>query len=289
MRNQDSAVTVLDPPVPAQADSDAQLVEIWLHGRARRTVRAYRAGAQAFMAHADKPLQAITVGDVQAFAGSLDHLAPASQAAQLSAVKSLLAYAHRLGYLPFDVGKPVKLPPIKSTLAERIISEADVHQLLAHERRPRNKMLLLLIYAAGLRVSEACGLAWRDVVGRQDGGQITIFGKGGKTRTILLPASVYDQLEAMRSGDDDPVFRSLQGGHLDPAQVHRIVKAAARRADLPAAISTHWLRHAHASHSLDRGAAIHLVQATLGHASVATTGRYLHARPNDSSARYLPV
>jgi len=62
-------------------------------------------------------------------------------------------------------------------LAERIISEADVHQLLAHERHPRNKMLLLLIYAAGLRVSEACGLAWRDVVGREDGGQITVFGK----------------------------------------------------------------------------------------------------------------
>jgi len=49
--------------------------------------------------------------------------------------------------------------------------------------------------------------------------------------------------------------------------------------------SPHWLRHAHATHALERGAAIHLVQATLGHASVATTGRYLHARPTDSSAR----
>ncbi len=78
--------------------------------------------------------------------------------------------------------------------------------------------------------------------------------KGGKTRTILLPASVYDQLDAMRGADDDPVFRSLQGGHLDPAQVHRIVKAAARRAELPEAISAHWLRHAHASHSLGSGA-----------------------------------
>jgi len=54
-------------------------------------------------------------------------------------------------------------------------------------------------------------------------------------------------------------------------------------------VSAHWLRHAHASHALDRGAPIHLVQATLGHASVATTGRYLHARPNDSSSRYLAV
>jgi site-specific recombinase XerD len=71
--------------------------------------------------------------------------------------------------------------------------------------------------------------------------------------------------------------------------VHRIVKAAAERAGLSAEVSAHWLRHAHASHSLDRGAPIHLVQATLGHASVATTGRSLHARPTDSSARYLGV
>jgi integrase/recombinase XerD len=91
------------------------------------------------------------------------------------------------------------------------------------------------------------------------------------------------------AGPDAPVFRSAKGGALDPSQVHRIVKAAAARAGLPAAVSAHWLRHAHASHALDRGAPIHLVQATLGHSSVATTGRYLHARPNDSSSRYLAV
>lgn len=68
----------------------------------------------------------------------------------------------------------------------------------------------------------------------------------------------------------------------------RNLKAAAR-AGLPAEVSAHWLRHAHASHALDRGAPIHLVQATLGHASVATTGRYLHARPSASSARFLGV
>jgi integrase/recombinase XerD len=83
------------------------------------------------------------------------------------------------------------------------------------------------------------------------------------------------------------VFRSAKGGHLDPSQVHRVVKVAAARAGLPPGLSAHWLRHAHASHALDRGAPVSLVQVTLGHASVATTGRYLHARPNDSSARYL--
>jgi len=75
----------------------------------------------------------------------------------------------------------------------------------------------------------------------------------------------------------------------NPSQVKRIVTASAERAGVDGQVSPHWLRHAHASHALDRGAPIHLVQATLGHASVTTTGKYLHARPEDSSARYLGV
>ena len=109
---------------------------------------------------------------------------------------------------------------------------------------------------------------------------------------MLLSASTWATLGAVGSSPepDAPVFRSRKGGGpLDESAVHRIVKAAAERAGLSAEVSAHWLRHAHASHSLDRGAPIHLVQATLGHASVATTGRYLHARPTDSSARYLGV
>ncbi len=103
------------------------------------------------------------------------------------------------------------------------------------------------------------------------------------------------EAEALRAirGDaspDDAVFRSSRGGGpLDARQVRRIVAAAARRAGVDANVSPHWLRHAHASHALDRGAAIHLVQATLGHSSVATTGRYLHARPTESSSKYLAI
>jgi integrase/recombinase XerD len=87
----------------------------------------------------------------------------------------------------------------------------------------------------------------------------------------------------------DAVFKSRKGGgHLDPSQVRRIVYAAGRTAGLEQKVSPHWMRHAHASHALDRSAPIHLVQATLGHASVSTTGRYLHARPSESSSLYLP-
>ena len=71
--------------------------------------------------------------------------------------------------------------------------------------------------------------------------------------------------------------------------IWRIVKAAAQRAGIEGPVSPHWLRHAHASHALDRGAPIHLVQATLGHASITTTGRYLHARPKESSSKFLPL
>ena len=116
-------------------------------------------------------------------------------------------------------------------------------------------------------------------------------GKGGKTRVVLLSRTTWRALAALRggAGTDDPVFWSRKSGALDPSAVHRVVKAAAERAGLDPAVSAHWLRHAHASHALDRGAPIHLVQATLGHASVATTGRYLHARPSESSSKYLAV
>jgi integrase/recombinase XerD len=83
------------------------------------------------------------------------------------------------------------------------------------------------------------------------------------------------------------VFRNSK--RLDRGRVRVIVRRAARRAGVTGAVSPHWLRHAHASHALDHGAPIHLVQATLGHSSVATTSRYLHARPGDSSARFLPL
>lgn len=272
-----------------EVSPDAQLVQLWLHGRSAHTQRAYRRDAKRFREFADKPLPLVSLGDVQAFADSLEGLSPASRARAIAAVKSLLAFGQRTGYLPLNVGAAVRLPPRKDTLAERILDEDSVHQLIALEPVPRNRTLLRLLYLAGLRVSEAAGLSWRDLQPRDDSGQVTVFGKGSKTRVVLLPSSIWRALVQLRrgAGPDAPIFRSREGGHLDPSQIRRIVVRAAERAGLDAKVSPHWLRHAHATHALERGAPIHLVQATLGHASVATTGRYLHARPTDSSARYL--
>jgi site-specific recombinase XerD len=275
-----------------EADNDDQLVHLWLHGRSLHTQRAYRVDVNRFQRGAGKPLPTVTLRDLQHFSDSLTNLSPASRYRVLSSVKSLLSFGHRIGYLPFDVGRPLRLPALRSRLAERILAEAEVHRILSLEPNPRNRALLLLLYASGIRVSELCGLRWRDVQTNGNGAQVTVFGKGGKTRAIQIPASVAGLLTRLHpeAAGDEPVFRSRKGGRpLRTAAVLRVVRQAAKRAGIELAVSPHWLRHAHASHALDRGAPIHLVQATLGHASVSTTGRYLHARPNDSSSRFLAL
>lgn len=282
------------PAARREAGNDEQLMALWLHGRPEHTQRAYRADADRFLTFVAKGLRQVTLSDVQNYLDALAAagLSPASQGRRIAAVKSLLAFAHRLGYVPFDVGAPVKSPKVKDTLAERILAEDDVMHLLKLEKNRRNHCLLRLMYRAGLRVSEVTTLAWRDCAARDNGqGQLTIYGKGQKTRFILLPETMWKELMALKpdgAKPEEPVFVSRKGrGFLDASMVARIVRAAAKRAGIEAPVSPHWLRHAHASHSIDRGAPISLVSATLGHASMATTGRYLHARPSESSSRYL--
>lgn len=279
--------------VNEQAGTDDQLIELWLHGRSRHTQRAYRANAKRFREFVIKALHTVSLADLHAFADDLDgrELRPASKHGILSAVKSLFAFGHRIGYLPFDVAKPLRLPNVRDSLSSRILPESDVQRMLAFERHPRNSVMLLLLYASGVRVSELSDLRWRDCQQRDEGGQLTVFGKGGKTRVVLLPQSVWARLVGLRhdASDDRHVFVSRRGGRLHESQVLKIVKQSAVRVGVTRVVSPHWLRHAHASHALDRGAPVHLVQATLGHADLSTTGRYLHARPTDGSSRYLSL
>ena len=266
---------------------------LWLGRQASpHTKRNYRRQASAFLDHVGKPLAAVTLGDVLGYVAQprRPRLGHAGERGGHREVAALLRGPDRL--------------PARQCRGGGEGAVGEEHPGRAHPRRgrrhararpgaePRNRALLTLLYGAGLRISEVCGLRWRDLVARDTAGQVTVYGKGGKTRVVLLSARTWALLDGIR-GDgepDDPVFRSRKGGGaLDASAVHRVVKAAAARAELAPEVSAHWLRHAHASHALDRGAPVHLVQATLGHASVATTGRYLHARPTDSSARYLAV
>lgn len=273
---------------------DSQLVELWLSLKTSpHTQRAYAAEAARFLTFVQKPLAAVTLPDLQSWTAQLGQgrLRPATQNRAITAVKSLLSFAHETGYLPVNVGAAVRLRPNRDALAQRILSETEISRLIEAAPSGRDRILLKLLYASGARVSELCGLRWSDAAPRQEGGQITVFGKGGKTRTVLLKPVTWEQLLFIKGSAQpgDPIFRSRKGGGaLDASQVRRIVYAAAEAAGLDRRVSPHWMRHAHASHALDRSAPIHLVQATLGHASVATTGRYLHARPSESSSLYLP-
>ena len=274
--------------------NDAQLVHIWLSTKtSSETRRAYTGEIARFLAFAGKPLVQVTLSDLQIYAESLSQggLKITSQNRALTTIKSLLSFGQETGYLPFNVGAAVKLRPSRDQLAQRILDESEVTRLIEAAPEGRDRVLLRLLYVSGVRAGELCGIKWRDALPRQEGGQITVFGKGGRTRTILLKPRDWQLLVSIKgsAGAVDPVFRSRNGGgHLDTSQVRRIVYAAAGKAGLEKKISPHWLRHAHASHALERSAPIHLVQATLGHASLSTTGRYLHARPTESSSLYLP-
>ena len=303
----------------AQADDDEHLVRLWLHGKSANTRDAYERDLRAFVDFADVPLHRLTLQHVQDWADRLEAhgLAGTTRARKLSAVKSLLSFGHKLGYLVYNVGAAVSPPKTKDTLAERILPEAAVHRVLAvadaqAERgsfvQRRNALALRLFYASGGRVSELAGLRWRDCVERalergRPTGQVTLYGKGGKTRRVLLSADTWAALDVHRQREmargsaeaDGPVLRSRKADAAGSArpltrqQLWRVVKGLARQAGLPNTVSPHFFRHAHASHALDRGAPPHLVQQTLGHASLQTTSRYAHARPDDSSARYLGV
>lgn len=326
-----TAVQRAEPPAPAvrpssatarpvaQADDDEHLVRLWLHGKSPNTRDAYDRDVRAFVDFADAPLRRLTLQHVQDWTDALEEagLAASTRARKLSAVKSLLSFGHKLGYLIYNVGAAVSPPKHKDTLAERILPEAAVHRVLAVADAAaaegsftdrRNALALRLFYASGGRVSELAALRWRDCVERslergRPTGQLTLFGKGGKTRRVLLSADTWAVLAAHRQREmleshaesGGPVLRSRKAGDdgsarpLTRQQLWRIVKGLAKRSGLPEAVSPHFFRHAHASHALDRGAPPHLVQQTLGHVSLQTTSRYAHARPDDSSARYLGV
>ncbi|MBI4739863.1 tyrosine-type recombinase/integrase [Candidatus Woesearchaeota archaeon] len=276
-------------------DFNNQLISLWLHRyKSKHTRRAYYRDIGLFLTFiGDRPLSTATYADLQGFEDSLasGRLAPATINRKIHALRSLLTFgAEKVRMLPTNVGVVLESQKVKDDLAQRILSEEQVFKMFALEADPRNLQIIRFLYYTGCRVSEVCSLRWRDLQPRGDReGQVTVYGKGGKTRVVLLPEKIWRSLQDLKgtAALSDPIFISAKGGHLDPSQVFRIVQAAAARAGIEGKVSPHWLRHSHASHSMDRGAPLHVVQASLGHSNPATTGRYLHARPGDGSGRYL--
>lgn len=271
-----------------------QLVSLWVHGKSKNTQKLYRRVSGLLLGLTEKPANYLTLADLQSFADTLETrgLSTSSRRTYIAVIKSLLTFGHKTGLIQVNAGAALSTPKPKDTLSQKILTESEVKMLIASEPCDRNQLIFKVFYYAGLRVSELCGLNWEDLTSNGESGQLLIYGKGDKTRVVLLPKSVYTELLNSRgdAGNLEPIFRSRKhtdGGRLNPISVTQMVKLAAVRVGLSDKASAHWLRHCHASHALNRGAPIHLLSQTLGHASVATTSKYLHAKPNDSSGLYL--
>jgi len=197
----------------------------------------------------------------------------------------MLSWAHKTGYTLFNVGLPLRVPQAPKALHERILEQSDVLAIIGSADAGRDRALLRFLYASGCRISETLALRWIDLRGTR----CHIKGKGSRERTVTVSQAVATELRSLRWSKDDeasPVFKSCRGNRLDPADARRILREAS--CCVVANPTPHWFRHANASHALDNGAPVHLVQKSLGHANVSTTSAYLHCK-GEGVSEFLPM
>jgi integrase/recombinase XerD len=263
--------------------TDADIIALWLHGRAERTIESYRLDIEQFLNFASCPLADITLETLQGFSTHLQqrNLKNSSRTRKLNVVKSLFAFATEQRHISMNIAAAIKPPKTSTNLAGRILSKEDVATLIASASSERDRLFLLLTYAIATRASETCSLKWENFTVRSDGKvQVSICGKGGKVASVMVPGSVWRQLQMLRR----------EGSRLFPftrREGHNIIKRAVKNAGLNPKISLHWLRHAHARHAIEAGAPIHVVRDSLRHSSIATTNWYLESFPDESSSNYL--
>lgn len=266
--------------------TDADLLHLWLSGRPPATRVAYARDAQLFQAAVGKPLEEVEGEDVARFAAALQG-AKATQARRLASIKSLFGFGVRLGLLPANPTLVVRCPRAEGAVHERILTEEEVTLVIQEAAPGRDRLLIKTLYLAGLRISEATGLRFSDVGKRW----LTVHGKGARTRTVVVPVELVETLRGLRwrtDANDAYVFKGQAGQALSGRFARRMISQASEES-IGRPICPHYLRHSHATHALERGAPIHLVQNSLGHRSLATTAAYLHVRPNQGSSQYLSV
>ena len=274
----------------------------------RRDLRRY---ASVLAGRGKTALDEITPGDVAGFLASLregdaEHaaLAVSSAARAVIAVRGLHAFAAAQGLAGRDPAREVP-PPSPPTRLPKAITVAEVERLLdaagpgpddvsADPRLLRDRALLEFLYGTGARISEATGLDVDElelgpVPGSPEDPLVRLIGKGGKHRVVPVGSYAARALGAYlvrarpalaaasrRASASPAVFLNARGGRLTRQGAWGVLHAAAGRAGLPpdAEVSPHTLRHSFATHLLDGGADIRVVQELLGHASVTTTQVY---------------
>ncbi len=229
-------------------------------------------------------------------------LAPTSLRRRAASLRGLYRFAYGDGLIARDIAAQLDLPRQPRLLPETL-TVAEVEGLLEaaggdprHPRRPtasdglalRDRALVELLYAAGLRVSEALGLDVEHLM--LDAGLVRVIGKGDRERVVPVgevaiswlarylawPRPAWLAAGGAGDGPGSPVFVTARGRRLARARAWAVVKAAAGRAGLGDRVSPHTLRHSFATHLLEGGADLRVVQELLGHATISTTQLYTH-------------
>lgn len=292
-----------DRPADTRPEIDAALarhVQTFLdqlaveHGLAANTIAAYRrdlADLQRFLASCARPLADLVITDVQAFLRSLQDrgLAVSSIARHLSSMKMFLRFAFDRGLLGKDLASLLETPK-KWRLLPGTLRVPQVDALMNapdgdddDPMRLRDRALLELLYATGLRVSELTSLKISDVDLKI--GFLRCIGKGRRERIVPVGRSAIDAVTAylsecrprlVREPDGGRLFLSRTGRPLERTNAWRLVRKYARQIGLRGKVSPHTLRHCFATHLLQGGADLRIVQDLLGHVDVSTTQIYTH-------------
>jgi integrase/recombinase XerD len=267
---------------------------IWLEdGLARNTLEGYRRDIRQFgewLSHSrSKPLLAADHGDIQAYLGyRFARKTRATSAARLlSSLKRFYRYLMRGGKISADPTVNIDAPTLPRGLPKSL-TESDVESLLAAPDVEdvlgmRDKAMLETLYASGLRVSELVTL--KTVQVNHDMGVVRVIGKGSKERLVPLGEEALAWLaryikearpELLSGKISDDLFVTSRGGAMTRQAFWYAIKRYAARAALAKAISPHTLRHAFATHLLNHGADLRIVQLLLGHSDISTTQIYTH-------------
>jgi len=248
-------------------------------GLSRNTIEGYGRDIRAFL-QSKKTLK-VSTGDFVGYLGSLkgQGIASASMYRALIALKVFFRFLIKEGFIDENPTLHLESPKLWSTIPD-VLREEEIDTLLSapdvsEEIGLRDKAAMLLLYATGIRVSELCQLRRENI--QEEG--IRVVGKGNKVRVVpiardaVLLAKQYIQ----ESGPSDgPFLLSKRGYPLDRHQVWRRIKGYAKEVGVMKKISPHTFRHTYATHLLDNGADLRVIQEFLGHAEISTTERYTH-------------
>jgi integrase/recombinase XerC len=233
-------------------------------------------------------------------------LEPASLRAMLSAFRSFFRFLAREGKIQNNPAAGVRSPKVRRKLPEVLdVDEAAtlVEVAAGDPLALRDHAMLELLYSSGLRVSELCGVRWRDLDPEQ--GLLRVTGKGNKTRIVPVGRMALAALAALResqpAGEDEPVLRGRGDRALTAGAVRAALKRRARQQGVWKRVYPHLLRHSCASHLLESSGNLRAVQELLGHADIGTTQIYTHldfqhlakvydaAHPRAKRKRVLPA